>query len=329
MDRKPPHLDSSESDGARFGLSGASWLSLFFQGVVIGVSPAIFSASHLESYGLGIFVFGPALTAFIGGLAARWGGARHRAEPYVAAVGGMMLAGFIMLVSGVEGAICLLMATPLLIVMALAGAALSSVISSGWLSVMVCGGAGAGALTADSVLQAQQGRGNVSHVTVGVVRGTPEDVWPLVVQQGELSPPSFWMFKMGVAHPVRTLCDAESVGTARQCVLSTGVIEETVTESRPGQVFEFEAHSTPPSMVEFNPFHSEVAAGHLHNYIEMHRGRFELRALPGGRTEIRCTSWYTNRFAPLAYWRLWSDEIVRQVHLQVLTDIDRRVSSRG
>jgi len=50
---------------------------------------------------------------------------------------------------------------------------------------------------------------------------------------------------------------------------------------------------------------------------------FELTELPGGRTKLDCWSSYENRMWPGEYWRLWTDEVVRQIQLRVFRHIKR------
>jgi hypothetical protein len=46
-----------------------------------------------------------------------------------------------------------------------------------------------------------------------------------------------------------------------------------------------------------------------------------LTLLPNGHTLLTGTSRYENRMWPIAYWRLWSDEIVHDVHRRVFRQI--------
>ena len=52
-----------------------------------------------------------------------------------------------------------------------------------------------------------------------------------------------------------------------------------------------------------------------------------LTPLPGGRTRLEGTTWYRHRLRPAAYWKVWSDEIIHQIHLRVLRHI--KISAEG
>ena len=154
-----------------------------------------------------------------------------------------------------------------------------------------------------------------------IVSAAPDEIWPLLYNMKRLPEPEFWMFQAGVAHPVEIRTD----GDRRYCVLSTGEMPERITISERNRVLEFEVLDTPPTMKELNPFF-ESRPAHLTGYFECVRGRFELRPLGNGRTEIVGTSWYRHRFAPAWYWNLWCDAIVHNVHREVISEIERRVA---
>jgi len=60
---------------------------------------------------------------------------------------------------------------------------------------------------------------------------------------------------------------------------------------------------------------------HLHGYLQSHEGELKLTALPGGRTLLEGTTWYTDRIWPSPYWQLWSDLVIHHIHLRVLNHI--------
>jgi hypothetical protein len=46
-----------------------------------------------------------------------------------------------------------------------------------------------------------------------------------------------------------------------------------------------------------------------------------LQPLPGGKTLLSGTTWYTDRIWPGRYWQTWSDLIIHHIHLRVLNHI--------
>jgi hypothetical protein len=73
-------------------------------------------------------------------------------------------------------------------------------------------------------------------------------------------------------------------------------------------------------MFEWSPYRY-VHPAHLDGYLRSRRGEFRLIALPGGRTRLEGSTWYTIDLAPSRYWALWSDALIHQIHLRVLRHI--------
>ena len=82
-------------------------------------------------------------------------------------------------------------------------------------------------------------------------------------------------------------------------------------------------------MEELSPY------GHIHTrhidgqYFQAQDAEFELAQLPNGHTLLTGTSHYRNRMWPVAYWRLWSDAIVHQIHLRVFRHIKHLAEAEG
>ena len=74
-------------------------------------------------------------------------------------------------------------------------------------------------------------------------------------------------------------------------------------------------------MKELSPY-SEIHVRHLedHDFRPL-RADFYLTKLPGGRTRLDGITTYQNRMWPGAYWRLWTDAIVHQIHYRVFGQV--------
>jgi hypothetical protein len=73
-------------------------------------------------------------------------------------------------------------------------------------------------------------------------------------------------------------------------------------------------------MEELSPY-PHLKTPHLDNYFLSREGELRLTALPGGKTLLSGTTWYTNRMWPNRYWQLWCDMIIHRIHLRVLNHI--------
>lgn len=160
-------------------------------------------------------------------------------------------------------------------------------------------------------------------VTTSVeVDAPPERVWEHVVAFSELPPPDDWIFRTGIAYPVRATIDGTGPGAIRHCVFSTGPFVEPIEVWDEPRRLSFSVTSSPPPMKEWSPL-VDIHPPHLDDYLVSRRGEFRLVPLEGGRTRLEGTTWYRHTMWPAAYWKVWSDGIIRRIHLQVLRHVKR------
>lgn len=79
-------------------------------------------------------------------------------------------------------------------------------------------------------------------------------------------------------------------------------------------------------MEEWSPY-SHIHPPHLHGFLVSNGGQFLLTPLPNGGTRLEGATWYHHGLWPAAYWRLWSDPIIHQIHMRVLTHIRAEAES--
>lgn len=121
---------------------------------------------------------------------------------------------------------------------------------------------------------------------------------------------------------MRAEIDGQGPGAIRRCEFSTGPFIEPITVWDPPRRLSFDVDSQPPPMHEWSPYR-RVHAPHLDGYLRSRRGEFRLIPLPGGRTRLEGSTWYTLDLSPGRYWALWSDALIHQIHLRVLRHIDQ------
>lgn len=290
---------------------------------------AVYAYTHwrgADAYGVGYFVATPILQGIGAGVFCQ---VRDR-QPWSVAVRanwlGLGLLATAFLVFCIEGVVCLAMASPLVIGLSFLGAWIGwsarQRASSARLSLPTVGvlalASGGGLLGPTPV----ESRGEVT--TVWHVAAPPERIWPLVLRLSALPEPDWWLFRLGIAYPLRTETHWDG---SRVCVLSTGPMPEIVTKREENRRLAFRVLRTPPSMREINPF-GEVRAPHLTSTYVGGEGEFVLTPETGG-TRIVARSTYGLRMAPFAYWHWWSDAIVAHVHERVVREIARQVGEEG
>jgi uncharacterized membrane protein YhaH (DUF805 family) len=286
----------------------------------------------LTNYGWGLFV---ALPFTMGFAAALIYGVRQprslRGCIGVACLSTALL-GLALLALAVEGMFCLVMAMPIALPLAAIGGSFGYVVqrrrwlqegTPAFLSVLLIFVPGV-----QWVEHVVAPAGSVYVVRSAIdVQAPPENVWRQVVAFAEIPPPREWMFRAGIAYPIRAEIQGSGPGAERHCVFSTGAFVEPIEIWDEPRRLKFSVTSNPAPMEEWTPY-SHIEPPHLHGFLVSNGGQFLLTPLPNGRTRLEGTTWYRHTLWPAAYWRLWSDAIIHQIHLRVLRHIRDEAENR-
>lgn len=288
------------------------------------------SINLLDTYGWGLFIglpFAmPMLSVIIFGLRKP----RGPAACLLMGWGWIALAFLMMVVFAFEGIVCLILLLPLAIPIVTLGAVVGYYIALiPWSSrslgpLLLILGIVPTLIGAEGVMPRE--RPLFSVTTVTDVDAPPEVVWKHVVTVSELPPPDDWIFRTGIAYPVRATIDGHGPGAMRRCEFSTGAFEEPIEVWDEPHRLAFSVISSPPPMKEWSPF-VDIHPPHLDNYLVSRRGEFRLTSLGPGRTRLEGTTWYHHSMWPAAYWKIWSDGIIRRIHGQVLKHVKRQAEA--
>jgi len=82
----------------------------------------------------------------------------------------------------------------------------------------------------------------------------------------------------------------------------------------------FSVTQNPAPLEEWTPYR-RIHPPHLDGFLVSRHGQFSLMPLPGGRTRLEGTTWYSHSMWPAAYWQVWSDYIIHRIHLRVLNHV--------
>lgn len=211
-----------------------------------------------------------------------------------------------------EGVICLLMASPLILIFLAAGALVGRAVfgrnSNDRMKVSVLPLLGV-------ILAAEPGfrESNLAVMTDEItIAARPEQVWPHVLAFSEIpEPPRYWLFRIGLPYPTATTNGGNFVGADRACEFSGGVVfEEKVAVIEPNRRLAFDIVKMPPDP-------------ELMGHIDTTRGEFELRDNGDGTTTLIGRSWYRLHVRPLWYFDWWTRDMGRAVHLRVMRNVKR------
>ena len=334
---RPYRGGGANADEASAGPPSAVELPSGVRAALLGLAACIglgLAMLWLSVYGLG--TYGAALffaTPFTMGAASAVIYNASYQRPLVNTLGvallGTVLTGSAVLLFAIEGVICLAMAFPIAAVLSVVGALLA------WLIMSSAHAAKAQKPAAMLVLlpmlavgEAKTIQPTLREVTTTIeIDAPPERVWPNVIGFSELPAPPSWMYRLGIAYPMRARIQGSGVGAVRYCEFSTGPFVEPITVWDEPRRLAFDVTAQPPSMTEWSPYQS-VKAPHLEGYMVSKGGEFRLVPLPGGRTRLEGTTHYTLAIYPELYWVMYGEVLLHGIHNRVLHHI-KNLSEHG
>ena len=292
---------------------------------VIGLGGAALSVREFEQYGLSLFLGLPILVSFLASFAWTFQRQKSFRSAYGISCLSIVCLGAFILIFALDGLICLLMALPLALVLALLGTALglsieppNSAAGSATISAIPC--LCFSLLVGFEHVTAPEPA--IREVTTSVMIDAPiGNVWDTLIAFPEITEPPRGVFRLGIAYPVEARIDGNGVGAIRYCTFSTGSFVEPITEWNAPHRLTFTVTDNPPPMRELSPF-KDMHAPHLDGYMVSKQGQFRLSE-QDGHVLLEGTTWYTHTIAPEFYWGLISDAIIHKIHLRVLSHIKR------
>jgi len=310
-------LTTSDEDSARSAVVAVVY-SLLIGAVMLGTSVYLFA-----SYGASLFLGTP----FLMGAVAAFLYNRPHPRSYPASVGigavAVLVATLAMLLFALEGVICIAMALPLIVPIGALGGIMGKAIAdatrrprsellvTALVLPLLAGGESLLVYPHECMVQ--------SSVEIDA---PPEVVWQHVVSFPDLPEEKPWYFRWGIACPQRARIVGEGVGAVRYCEFTTGAFVEPITVWDAPRRLAFDVTEQPAPMFELSPYR-HVHPPHLDGFLRSTQGEFRLIRLPQGRTRLEGRTWYTVDMFPQAYWTLWSDLLIHQIHLRVLRHVEQ------
>jgi uncharacterized membrane protein YhaH (DUF805 family) len=293
-----------------------------------------FSASALGTYGWGVFFGLPFVLGLVSVLIYGYHEPRTFGKCISVAMLSMCFLAVLLMGLMIEGAICILMASPICLSLGFLGGLIGydlqlrahrrrgaavevSTLASLFFAIPALVGVETAAEAPPTVYAVR---------TAIEIDAPPADVWNEVVAFAEIDPPKELIFRAGIAYPIRAEIEGHGVGAVRRCVFSTGAFVEPIEVWDEPRLLKFSVTEQPPAMKELMLYPGSEPP-HLDDYLVSDGGQFLLEALPGGRTRLEGTTWYSHRIRPERYWKPWSDAIMHKIHMRVLEHIRDRVEA--
>jgi hypothetical protein len=216
--------------------------------------------------------------------------------------------------------VCIVMALPIAVPLTILGSLVGGAIAglpeekTGlWIALMV-------APLAPAVEQRVARPADRVAMTAVDVDASPDAVWRHVLSFSDIEAPRGWLFRTGLAYPIRARIEGTGRGAVRSCEFNTGTFREPITVWDAPRVLAFDVSHQPPPLKEWSPY-SRVYAPHIDGFFRTSHGEFRLVPLGGGRTRLEGRTWYSLDMAPALYWTAIADGIVHAIHQRVLEHV--------
>jgi hypothetical protein len=208
-----------------------------------------------------------------------------------------------------EGAICLIIVSPLLFTFILIGGLIGRAIfrrNNGTLNVSLVT-----LLLLLFISDSLSTHHYENEVTDQIIINAPvSKVWQYVVAYKRITTPDkYWLFRVGMPSPVQSTAEGYYLGAKRKCIFSNGYVfdEKIVTyDENKNLTFDITNQPRDPEIM-----------GH----IDILRGQFLLKDNGNGTTTLIGNSWYRLYVFPVWYYDIWAKSITRNVHLRVMDHI--------
>jgi uncharacterized membrane protein YhaH (DUF805 family) len=305
----------------RFSDAPGLWVRGLAAGAGTGLMMILLSVLVLDRYGQALFLGAPFVMGYLPAFMLNRTGRVGAAATIGIAQLALLVAALAVMLFALEGIVCIAMAAPLAVMLAMLGALLGRGIAG--LVRAVTGGAGSMALALPLLLATEAGEASppLREVMTSVEIDAPAvEIWSHVIAFPDLPPPREWLFQMRIAYPVGASLEGASPGMIRTCRFSTGEFVEPITAWEPPWRLAFDVVAQPLPMRELTPY-SHVFAPHLIDGMRSRRGEFRLVPLADDRTRLEGRTWYTLDLWPQAYWSVWSDFVVHRIHRRVLEHV--------
>lgn len=308
---------------------GSAAFSLVFT-VPIGLALVWLGTNVLLTYGWGLFVALPFTMGFLAALVYGIRQPRTKSGCIAVACASITILGLVLTALAIEGVVCLAMAAPIAIPIAIFGGTCGYYVQrQRW--------GDSSPIMASLFLLCVPGMQWFEHARSSVpptyvvrssieIQAPPERVWESVIAFSQIPAPKEWVFRTGIAYPIRAEIMGHGPGAERHCVFSTGAFVEPIEIWDEPRQLKFSVTSNPSPMEEWSPY-AHIDPPHLHGFLVSKKGEFLLSRLPSGGTRLDGTTWYSHGLWPAVYWHLWSDAIIHRVHMRVLEHIKHEVET--
>lgn len=232
-------------------------------------------------------------------------------------VGGLSV---LLIATGLDGAICVILALGVIVLPALLGMAIGYWIRKAHRVYLVLFVVflNSSFITYDYVDETQIESTATEVVTINAPK---EKIWQVLTNGVRFHPNTNMFFKAGVSYPTSMkLSYTTSSNCYLVCTLNNGSASLEVEKIDSLKSIRFSIPEGTQSMKELSPYDS-IHAAHLEGYFKASYGEFRIEEISPSECHLIASTSYNYKITPAFYWEWWTDYLVNTMHRHVLNDI--------
>ncbi len=163
-------------------------------------------------------------------------------------------------------------------------------------------------------------------ITELIINASKEDIWQELSTEIVFENKPNLLFQKGVSYPKSIKLDKNNNKLTYLCITNNDTLSLDITTFKANSQVTFKPREQTIPMRELSPYAS-IDAEHLHNYFFVNFGQIKLETQDKNTTKIIAKTSYSYKIAPKWYWKLWSNYTINEMQMHVLKSIkDKHVN---
>ena len=150
-----------------------------------------------------------------------------------------------------------------------------------------------------------------------IINKPVESIWKNLTTEIKFKKTNNFLFEKGITYPKSIYLNNNQGIKTYDCYTNNDTISLRIDELIIDKKVKFHLNRQTIPMKELSPY-DEVKAEHLHNYFKVNYGEIILEPINKTKTKMIAITSYEYQIAPKWYWQLWSNQIINKMHLHVL-----------
>jgi len=156
-----------------------------------------------------------------------------------------------------------------------------------------------------------------------IINASKKDIWNNLSTEIAFTNKPNLLFQKGVSYPKSIKLKETKNRLSYSCITNNDTINLEITAFKNEDYVSFKPKQQTIPMQELTPYKS-INAKHLHHYFFVHYGKIKLESINPSSTKMIAKTSYSYKIAPKWYWKLWSNYIIDEMQMHVLNSIKNK-----